>query len=187
MIKFEESALHPSAGHEASVAGFANEHIVLAVLMTKFPNSSLVNMPLASYDIIIERQIESHTRFLRAQVKTATTAISFTGGSRGGVDRTYDKNQNVDKTYVQDVSRSDLVIGIHRGTETILYLIPSLIIPLLHKKSLSVKKSAMFSNWIMIDICDNELELKKFFKGEDKPPGLLCRLFGKEFVNWVYS
>jgi hypothetical protein len=40
-------------GKQASVDGFAHEHIVAGILMKKFQNVSLVDLPLSPYDIII--------------------------------------------------------------------------------------------------------------------------------------
>ncbi len=77
-------------GRMASVEGFANEHIAAGILMKKFQNVSLVDLPLSSYDIIIARKLENGKEdIIRAQVKTARKSISFRGGTRGGVDRTY--------------------------------------------------------------------------------------------------
>ena len=39
-------------GLQASVEGFAHEHIVAGILMKKFQNVSLVDLPLSPYDII---------------------------------------------------------------------------------------------------------------------------------------
>ncbi len=40
-------------GRKASVDGFAHEHIVVGILMKKYQNVSLVDLPLSPYDIII--------------------------------------------------------------------------------------------------------------------------------------
>ena len=45
-------------GKQASIDGFAHEHIVVGILMKKFQNVSLVDLPLSSYDIIIARKIK---------------------------------------------------------------------------------------------------------------------------------
>lgn len=44
------------AGRQASVSGFANEHIVVGILMHKYSNVSLVDLPLSSYDIVLVRK-----------------------------------------------------------------------------------------------------------------------------------
>lgn len=164
MIEFDDHLIY-GTGKEAAVAGFANELIVLAMLMTNYPNSSKVDMPLASYDIIIERTTGSHASFLRAQVKTASKSIPFTGGSRGGVDRSYDPQIHQNKQYTQNITTSDLVIGIHRSKgQTVLYLIPTLIISILGQKSLANTKADVFSDWQIINLCDKESELKEHLR-----------------------
>lgn len=53
--------------------------------MKRYQNVSLVDLPLSPYDIIIVfKQPDGKEDILRAQVKTARNAISFTGGTRGG-------------------------------------------------------------------------------------------------------
>ncbi len=44
-------------GKQASVDGFAHEHIAAGILMKKYQNVSLVDLPLSPYDIIIVRKI----------------------------------------------------------------------------------------------------------------------------------
>lgn len=39
-------------GRQASVDGFAHEHIVVGILMKTYQNVSLVDLPLSPYDII---------------------------------------------------------------------------------------------------------------------------------------
>ena len=95
-------------GRQASVDGFAHEHIVVGVLMKRYQNVSLVDLPLSPYDIIIVfKEKDGTENIIRAQVKTATKSISFTGGSRGGVDRTYKSGI---KEYVLFMG-SDIVFG----------------------------------------------------------------------------
>lgn len=77
-------------GRQASVDGFAHEHIVVGILMKKYQNVSVVDLPLSPDDIIIVRKDEDDTEdIIRAQVKTAKNSVSFIGGARGGVDREY--------------------------------------------------------------------------------------------------
>ena len=40
-------------GKQASVDGFAHEHIAVGILMKRYQNVSLVDLPLSPYDIII--------------------------------------------------------------------------------------------------------------------------------------
>lgn len=77
-------------GRQGAVEGFANEHIAAGILMKRYQNVSLVDLPLSHYDIIIARKREDGTEdIIRAQVKTARKSISFIGGVRGGTDRIY--------------------------------------------------------------------------------------------------
>ncbi len=43
-------------GRQTSVDGFAHEHIVAGILMKKYQNVSLVDLPLSPYDIIVVRK-----------------------------------------------------------------------------------------------------------------------------------
>ena len=86
-------------GKQASIDGFAHEHIVVGFLMKRYQNVSLVDLPLSPYDIIIARRLDNGKEdIIRVQVKTARTSVSFTGGTRGGVDREYKSGV---KTYTQ--------------------------------------------------------------------------------------
>ncbi|MFO0793291.1 MAG: hypothetical protein U0586_04425 [Candidatus Brocadiaceae bacterium] len=63
---------------------------MVGILMKKYQNVSLVDLPLSPYDIVIVFKEKDETEnIIRAQVKTASENIKFTGGTRGGVDRTY--------------------------------------------------------------------------------------------------
>jgi len=111
-------------GRQASIEGFANEHIVAGLLMKKYQNVSLVDLPLSPYDMIIVRKLHSGGEdIIRAQVKTARTSVSFTGGTRGGVDREYKSGV---KTYTQSPETSDVIIGLKPLTNNAfdMYFIP---------------------------------------------------------------
>ena len=80
-------------GRQASIDGFAHEHIALGILMKKYANASLVDLPLSYYDILVVlKNSREEENFIRCQVKTAKKSISFTGGTRGGKDRTKTEN-----------------------------------------------------------------------------------------------
>ena len=67
-------------GRQASIEGFANEHIVAGILMKRYQNVSLVDLPLSPYDIIIVfKDTDGKENIIRAQVKTARDSVSFTG------------------------------------------------------------------------------------------------------------
>ena len=141
-------------GRQASVDGFAHEHIVVGILMKKYQNVSLVDLPLSTYDIIIVRTDEEMKEdILRAQVKTARTTVSFTGGTRGGVDRTYISDV---KTYLQSPETSDVIVGIRplSNDSYDLYFIPTILIEIWDTKSKSLNKIAFLkNNYDMLEKC----------------------------------
>lgn len=143
-------------GLQASVEGFAHEHIVAGILMKKFQNVSLVDLPLSPYDIIIALKKEDETEdIIRAQVKTARKSISFIGGTRGGIDREYKSGV---KEYKQSTSTSDVVIGIHPlGNDSYeLYFVPTILIEKLNQKSISIKKvEKLKNNYFILRNCKN--------------------------------
>lgn len=130
-------------GKQASVAGFAHEHIAMGILMKKYQNVSLVDLPHSPYDIIIVRKDkEENEDIIRAQVRTAKKSISFRGGGRGGVER---KQISKVKEYIQDTKRSDIVIGISPKTFD-LYFVPTILVEALGTGSISVKKADPLKN-----------------------------------------
>jgi hypothetical protein len=59
-------------GRRSAVEGFANEHIAVGILMKRYQNVSLVDLPLSHYDIIIAiKRDDEQEDIIRAQVKTA--------------------------------------------------------------------------------------------------------------------
>ena len=144
-------------GKQSSIDGFAHEHIVVGILMKKFQNVSLVDLPLSSYDIIIARKLagENKEDIIRAQVKTSKKSISFTGGTRGGVDRTYKSGI---KTYTQSTKTSDVIIGIEPLKEDRynLYFVPTLLVEIWKTKSKSIKKlEKLKNNYDILENCKN--------------------------------
>ena len=144
-------------GRQASVDGFAHEHIVAGILMKKYQNVSLVDLPLSPYDIIIVRQdAAGYEDIIRAQVKTARQSIPFTGGSRGGIDRAYKSGV---KEYTQSTVTSDVVIGIHPISDNAyeLYFVPTLLIERLNQKSISINRIRdLKENYFILENCKNE-------------------------------
>ena len=144
-------------GRQASVDGFAHEHIVVGILMKKYQNVSLVDLPLSTYDIIIVRKVEDGSEdIIRAQVKTARKSISFTGGTRGGVDRVYKSDI---KRYRQSTVTSDVIIGVHPIDEKTyeLYFVPTILIDYLDQDSISINKiKELKENYEILDNCKNE-------------------------------
>lgn len=143
-------------GLQASVNGFAHEHIVAGILMKRYQNVSLVDLPLSPYDIIVVfKDPDGKENILRAQVKTAKDNISFTGGTRGGVDRKYISGV---KEYKQSTKTSDVVIGLHpRGPDSFdLYFVPTILIEQLGQKSISLRKIASLkNNYEILEKCKN--------------------------------
>ena len=143
-------------GLQSSVEGFAHEHIVAGILMKKFQNVSLVDLPLSPYDIIIVFKEGKGTEdIIRAQVKTAKKSISFTGGTRGGIDREYKSGV---KEYIQSTLTSDVVIGINPiGNDSYeLYFVPTILIEKLNQKSISINKvEKLKNNYFILENCKN--------------------------------
>ncbi len=144
-------------GLQASVDGFAHEHIVAGILMKRYQNVSLVDLPLSPYDIIIVfKDPDGKENILRAQVKTAKKGISFTGGTRGGVDRKYISGV---KEYRQSTKTSDVVIGFHpRGEDSFdLYFVPTILVEKLEQKSISLARiKDLRNNYEMLENCKNK-------------------------------
>ena len=150
-------------GRQASVEGFANEHIVAGILMKRYQNVSLVNLPLSPFDIIILMKREDETEdIIRVQVKTATKSIGFTGGGRGGVDRKYVSDV---KIYRQSTLISDIVIGVRpmENGSYELYFVPTILIESLNQNSISVNKvKQLKDNYEIFERCkDKEFILQK--------------------------
>jgi hypothetical protein len=151
------------AGRRAAVTGFANEHIAVGLLMKRYQNVSLVDLPLSSYDIVIALKHEDRSEeIIRAQVKTARKSIGFTGGGRGGVDRFYRSNV---KLYRQDTHTADVVIGVHEqedGTYS-LYFVPTCLIESLNQNSISLRKIEFLrENHEILERCkDREFVIEK--------------------------
>ena len=143
-------------GLQSSVEGFAHEHIVAGILMKKFQNVSLVDLPLSPYDIIIVFKEKKGTEIIiRAQVKTAKKSIKFTGGTRGGIDREYKSGV---KEYTQSTSTSDVVIGVNPiGNDSYeLYFVPTILIEKLNQKSISINKvEKLKNNYFILENCKN--------------------------------
>lgn len=142
------------SGREAAVTGFANEHIAVGLLMKRYQNVSLVDLPLSTYDIVIARKLEDDTEdIIRAQVKTARKSIGFTGGERGGVDRFYRSGV---KRYRQNTRTADVIIGVHEnedGTYS-LYFVPTCLVEALGQNSISLHKIEFLrENYEILERC----------------------------------
>lgn len=150
-------------GRQASVDGFAHEHMVCGILMKRYQNVSFVDLPLSPYDIIIVFKNEQNEEIIiRAQVKTSQKSIPFTGGSRGGVDRKYESDV---KTYVQSTKTSDVVIGYKpiSDAQFELYFVPTILIEKWKQKSKSLNiLSPLKNNYEILEHCkDKDFVIEK--------------------------
>jgi hypothetical protein len=143
-------------GRRSAVEGFANEHIAVGILMKRYQNVSLVDLPLSHYDIIIAiKRDDEHEEIIRAQVKTARKSVSFVGGTRGGVDRIYKSDV---KRYRQDTTKADVVIGVHEIEQGkyALYFVPTCFIEVLNQNSISLSRIEMLrENYEILENCKN--------------------------------
>jgi hypothetical protein len=139
-------------GKKASVEGFANELILTGILMKRYLNVSLVNLPLSEYDILVVFKNENEEEiFIRVQSKTATKSVKFTGGTRGGVDRAYKSDV---KKYTQSPKTADVVIGITPNEEGgfDLYIVPTVLIEFFGTESKSIGQlQALKNNFEMLE------------------------------------
>jgi len=146
-------------GREAAAKGFAHEHIVAGILMKRYHNVSLVDLPLSKYDLIVvlKKSENGIEETIRAQVKTISISdtLGFSGGSRAGIDRQYKSGV---KTYVQSTKTSDVVIGIKQLTNSHfdLYFVPTILIEKLGQKSVSINRiQDLKNNWEILENCKN--------------------------------
>lgn len=144
----------PESGKRAAVEGFANEHIAVGLLMKRYQNVSLVDLPLSTYDIVIARKLSDGSEdIIRAQVKTARHSIGFTGGERGGVDRTYRSGV---KRYRQHTRTADVIIGVHENEDGtfVLYFVPTCLVEVLNQNSISIRKiDFLKENYDILERC----------------------------------
>ena len=159
-----------SKGKLASAKGFANESRLLAALLERGYNASKVDLPLSTYDLIIE--ISKHNT-IRIQVKTVSNkkTISFRGGVRGGRDRSYKSDV---KSYTQSTDTSDIVVAVESirsngDSQVNFYFIPTLYIEKMNQKSISVNKIQFTKNdWEILLKCKDWSYVSKKFKNKEK-------------------
>lgn len=148
-----------NTGKQRAIDGFAHEHIAAAILMKRYHHVSLMDVPLSSYDMLIDiRDADGHEEIIRAQVKTARKKVPFTGGGRGGVDREYKSDV---KTYTYSTENSDVVIGVHPidddDSAFKLYFVPTIFIEKLGQKSIAISKiEPLKENYFILENCKNE-------------------------------
>jgi hypothetical protein len=133
-------------GKKAAVDGFAHELILTGILMKRYLNVSLVDLPLSEYDILVVFKNENEEEiFIRVQSKTAAKSVKFTGGTRGGVDREYKSDV---KKYTQSPKTADVVIGItpNENGNFDLYIVPTVLIAHFGTESKSIKQLQPLKN-----------------------------------------
>lgn len=139
-------------GKKAAVDGFAHELILAGILMKRYLNVSLVNLPLSEYDILVVLKNENEEEiFIRVQSKTATKSVKFTGGTRGGIDRTYKSDV---KKYIQSPKTADVVVGVTPNEEGCydLYIVPTILIHFFGTESKSINQlQALKNNFEMLE------------------------------------
>jgi hypothetical protein len=148
-------------GRRASVEGFANEMIVCGLLMKKYTNVSLVDLPLSPYDIIVViRGEDGSENIIRVQTRTAKKGINFVGGRRGGQDRIIRSRV---KEYVQSPKTADCIVGISFEDERPqLYFVPTVLIEMLGAKSISLSRiKGLKNNYSMLERCKDIEFVKK--------------------------
>lgn len=114
--------------------------------MKRYLNVSLVDLPLSEYDILVVFKNENEEEiFIRVQSKTATKSVGFTGGGRGGVDRTYKSDV---KKYIQSPKTADVVIGItpNKNGSFDLYIVPTVLIAFFGTESKSTGRLQPLKN-----------------------------------------
>lgn len=142
-------------GKLASATGFANESRFLGALLARGYNASKVDLPHSTYDIVVELGIKD---IIRVQVKTVGPkgGVKFTGGTRGGADRTYRSDV---KSYRQSTETADLVVGVaaHEvggGDRVDFYFIPTIYIEHIGQGILSMNKiPTAKNNWDLLRNC----------------------------------
>jgi hypothetical protein len=133
-------------GTDALTETFANKHIVAGILMRKYQNVSLIDLPLRPYDLIVElKENDEDGIIIKARIKVAKKSVSFIGRDQGSVSRKY---KSEEREYIQSTKTSDVVIGINPIEENSfdLYFIPTILIEQFETRSKSIGKVAALKN-----------------------------------------
>ena len=152
-------------GKRAAARGAANESRLLAALLARDFNASKVDLPSSTYDIVVE--LESR-EIIRLQSKTVNPSgsVSFQGGTRGGVDRSYVSGV---KTYVQNTKTSDAVVGVDARTangegSVDFYFVPTVLIEAIGQKSIVTNKvQPGKNNWDLLHYCKDRDQVLRLF------------------------
>ena len=148
-------------GKIAANLGDAHEHIVAGILIRLGFDVGIVDVSGTPYDLIIVGldKPKGSQVMLKAQIKTASKSVGFTGGSRGGIDKTYKSDV---KRYKYTTEHSDLILGIDKKTLDI-YVIPTKFISKWGSSRSCGKMKPLKNNWdILVNWNDTYLaELEK--------------------------
>lgn len=157
------SSSREEKGRKASIKGMAYERIVCGILMGRYENVSLVELPHSRYDIILVRPTKDGEDFIRIQVKSADRdTINFTGGTRGGQDRKYIYPSP--KEYVYTPRDADCIVGVKEiaSNRYDLYFIPTILIEFLGQRSISLNKiQGLKNDYEILEKCKDKTFVKK--------------------------
>lgn len=159
-------ALQPK-GKDYSIKGDANEHRVVAALLDRGYNASLVDLKNSKYDVVIE---VSRAEFLRLQVKTADGgSISLKGGGRGGRGAIHDSSVT---SYKYTTEHCDCLVGVysthHNGDTIDFYFLPVIWAQNVGQTSISLKKLVKSkNNFILLEKCRDEEYVELCLKDVD--------------------
>ena len=150
-------------GMDALTETFANKHIATGILMRKYQNVSLIDLPLRKYDLILElKENNEDGVIIKARIKAAKKGISFIGRDQGNLNRKYKSGE---REYIQSTKTSDILIGINpiRENSFDLYFVPTILIENFETRSKSIGKlAALKNNYEFLERCkDHSFILRK--------------------------
>ena len=153
-------------GSDTSVKGDANEHRVVATLLERGFNASLVDLKNSKYDIVIEI---SEGEFIRLQVKTADSgSLQLKGGGRGGRGAIHDPSVT---EYRYTTRNCDCLVGVvskrntSGGDSIDYYFVPTIWAEKLDQGSISVRKILFAkNNFSLLQRCKDRDYVDQLFK-----------------------
>ncbi len=125
--------------------GDAHELFVRSIMMRLGFEVGKVDLSGSPYDVMVVAftSPKGQKGFLRVQVKTIYGNLTLTGGSRGGIDRTYKSGV---KTYKYTTEHSDLIFGVDKATLDI-YVVPTMFTDLWGSSISKSKIQLLKNNW----------------------------------------
>lgn len=144
--------------------GQAHELLVRAIFMRLGLEVGKVDLESGPYDLIVRvRSSSKDSMYLRVQVKTITSSLPLTAGSRGGVDREYKSSE---KQYKYNLSHNDVIIGVDRETLDF-YVFPTELASLFQSSVSKNKIHILKNNWDIFLNWNEEL-IKDLFRSFKK-------------------